>query len=174
ANDVGHLLHVKPWVEWIDEFDYERVLEQVLRTIVDADKLVVREVKEGSGTGRKLRLECAHAELEAGPGGRGEIGMDDGCREGRLGLGGLRYAGLIAHGRYADQPDLQGRNVEVQRDRYRDGPIVGEALLPGGLGDELPDRRGIGAARTSANPGRDADAAVAVGFGQRGGEGARD
>src|SRR5262249_52352710 len=170
----GHRLHVKPWVEWIDEFDYERVLEQVLRTIVDADKLVVREVKEGSGAGRKLRLECAHAELEAGPGGRGEIGMDDRCREGRLGLGGLRYAGLIAPGRHADQPDFQGRNVWVHSDRYRDGSVVGEVLLPGGQGDELLDRAWIRVAGVGANPGRDADAAVAVGFGQRGREGAID
>src|SRR5262249_49533073 len=59
----GHRLHVKPRVEWINEFEYERVLEQLLRTIVDANKLVVREVLERPGAGWKLRLERAHAEF---------------------------------------------------------------------------------------------------------------
>ena len=100
--------------------------------------------------------------------------MDDGCLESRLCLGGLRCADRIAVGRHADQPDLQSRNMKVQRDRCRDGSVIGEVLLPGGLGDELPDRRWIGVARTSANPGRDPDTAVAVGLGQRGREGALD
>ena len=56
----------------------------------------------------------------------------------------------------------------MQRDRCRDGSVIGKVLLPGRLGDELADRRWIRVARTSANPRRDTDAAVAVGFGQCG------
>ncbi len=164
----GNRVHSEPWIESVAV-----VLERIKQgdgTVVGADETDIRKVGEHSGVKHELSLECTQTKLEAGSGRRAGIRMDNRCRESRLCLGGLRCAERIAIGRYADQADCQGRNIEMQRDRCRDGSVIGKVLLPGRLGDELPDRRWIRVARTPANPRRDTDAAVAVGFGQCGRE----
>src|SRR5215471_16105717 len=93
--------------------------------------------------------------------------MNDRCCEGRLCLCGLGCAERTAVGGYADQSDLQSRNVNLQFEQSRDGSEVGEVLLPGGLCDELLAGLRIRVAGVWADPGRDPDSAVAVGFGQR-------